>query len=264
MNPNPMKKYREPRYPTRLRAAANPKLLSDNLPPAWRGSKELAAAVLIAVVGINCKAQNQPMGKTGGKVPEMALVLPIFDHGVGRGFTGGLGPIPRFLSEEEGVQIISEELAKAGIKLNGRNVDLPEIKIIPLQESKDCGPAKKPISWNEDPEIMACEIPDQAQPLNIDAFNPDKKIAIEFVSDADYFNLGAPRHPLSSTVQYNDFKKVAQGLAAQVEKQGKGLYFGAFYEPMWDDHPGGGLTTKDLLRLQVQDFVQWLKAQGAI
>lgn len=66
---------------------------------------------------------------------------------------------------------------------------------------------------------------------------------------------------ISSVHEYQT-KELAQFVAAQVKKEAnEKLYFGTFYDPVADQ---GLLESKRLLRLQVQDFVNWLKAQGAI
>jgi hypothetical protein len=104
-------------------------------------------------------------------------------------------------------------------------------------------------------------------------------------------------------VQSYDLKAVATSVAAEVQKQGEAkVYFGTFYDPMADTweirdisrtkastgavksngqwegvkFTNGVLTatlprqekpkpdSRRLLRLQVQDFIKWLQAQGAI
>jgi hypothetical protein len=56
----------------------------------------------------------------------------------------------------------------------------------------------------------------------------------------------------------------------QVRRQAQGVFFGAFYEPVVTDWRRFGTPAAarereaELLRAQVQDFVDWLKAQGAI
>ena len=48
----------------------------------------------------------------------MAIVAPIFQHGEGRGATGCIVMSPPvFLSEEEALQVIREEMAAKGVQL---------------------------------------------------------------------------------------------------------------------------------------------------
>ncbi len=70
-----------------------------------------------------------------------------------------------------------------------------------------------------------------------------------------------------SSVQEYETKELAQFVSEQVKKEAKEkVYFGAFYDPIAYNERGQADSTesKRLLRLQVQDFVKWLKAQGAI
>ena len=68
---------------------------------------------------------------------------------------------------------------------------------------------------------------------------------------------------------------VAQSVSDEVRKQGKGVYFGAFYDPShevnlgqrWRDNDAREQATEEcrrLLLVQVLDFVDWLKGQGVI
>ena len=103
---------------------------------------------------------------------------------------------------------------------------------------------------------------------------------MEYVSDSDYFQLGGPAS--NSSVQDYDFKDVANGVAKAVEKKGPDVYFGTVYDPMprvdWRQFKDekdpyirfermqiqGRTEAKRLLRLQVKDFIDWLKGQGVI
>ncbi|HBO43451.1 MAG TPA: hypothetical protein DD670_05880, partial [Planctomycetaceae bacterium] len=52
--------------------------------------------------------------------PRVGVVAPVFEHGEGSGSTGCIVMTPPvFLSEEEAMQIIKDELAKHGIALSG-------------------------------------------------------------------------------------------------------------------------------------------------
>lgn len=92
----------------------------------------------------------------------------------------------------------------------------------------------------------------------------------------------------SSSVLNLDLRRVAVSVAERVEKKEKGIYFGTFYDPMLNanreqlpryDATGEyaelkaardrlleerRIEAKRLLRLQVRDFADWLKAQGVI
>jgi hypothetical protein len=61
------------------------------------------------------------------------VVAPIFEHGEGRGATGCVVvTFPVFLSEEEAMQVIREELAEHGIDLT-RGPDLEGLTVMPRE-----------------------------------------------------------------------------------------------------------------------------------
>jgi hypothetical protein len=189
---------------------------------------------------------------------------------------------PVFLSEEEALQIITEELARSGVDLPEKNVAFEEIRI-PRRYIQLKGDPR-----NEDWETEVVEAEDEAVTLCVDATVPDRHIAIEYVSVTGDRDLGGPTfgQGYSCSVVSYDLKETAQYLAQQVSKQGDGMYFGAFYDPVcratpavdWVSISKGQSRVQDrdeaardakanaeqLLRQQVKDFVDWLKAQGAI
>jgi hypothetical protein len=80
-----------------------------------------------------------------------------------------------------------------------------------------------------------------------------------------------------SSVSDYDFKETAAFVDGHVRDAAHGIYFAAFYDPtvgMRDiDNTDQGpardehaqlIEAKRLLRAQVADFVEWLKAQGVI
>ena len=187
---------------------------------------------------------------------------------------------PVFLSEEEGIQILREELAKHGIQLKaggtleGVLVPARGVKI----EAVDKGGGKRELKGS------VVEVPDKAKPLKLSGIDSEKNIAVEFVSNEDYCDLGGTSS--ESTVQVFDFKEVAEYVAANVKKQGKDrVFFGVFYDPRPRTPPTkpfkqgdeiewsaaqrrrmeeGKDDSKKLLRQQAQDFVAWLREQKAI
>ena len=67
--------------------------------------------------------------------------------------------------------------------------------------------------------------------MRASAADPKQKVAVTFVSDRNYHQLGAPGS--GSTVQSYDMKALATNVAAKVQQQGKEkLYFGTFYDPL--------------------------------
>jgi len=264
MKPEPVKRTKRPRYPTRDAVLADPQLLERHLPPGWRVTRELAASTsLFLAAGLAACKGAEETGAAGKDA--VSLVAPIFEHGEGRGATGCVVVSPPiFLSEEEALQVIREELAAYGVNFTESNVRAQGVSF-----------PERQLTWDdeEDRETVE-ETPSGSggQPYDIDARDPDHGIAVEFVSRDDYHALGGPFSP--STVQSYDLKEAAGDLRRALEKTGKGgRYFGTFYDPLesrydWDREEGELKESKEdslrLLREQVKSFVDWLKAQGAI
>jgi hypothetical protein len=206
-------------------------------------------------------------------------VAPIFEHGEGRGATGCVVVSPPvFLSEEEGMQVLREELAKHGIQLK-KAAALEGVRIprqVFISEFDGLG--------TKIAQEMVAEAKKHAKPLKLDGTDSDKRIAVKFVSRNDYFDLGAPMS--ETTVQGYDFKVIAEHVATEVKKQAnQHVFFGVFYDPLAREfqierHKDGEKIDIDvelrsqerrgkddsatLLRRQAQDFIAWLKEQKAI
>jgi len=209
-----------------------------------------------------------------------AVVAPIFEHGDGRGATGCIIVAPPiFLSEEEALQVIDEELAEYGLELAEKDVEMKDVQL-PRRW-------RVPVKDGEDWKLVHFDVPRSAKPLIADLQDPDKKVAVEYLSTDDYFLLGGA--PDMSSVQDYDFTEIAQLVADKVKDNGEGVHFGILYDPMvkgksgllgddfWADdgaekdaapEPPVPETPKTrsvrLLRMQVRDFADWLKAQGVI
>ena len=291
-----------PAYPTRPELLAEPGRLLEHLPSTWQSliSKGgLTVAFLVsgltaipsasaqtpapaAPAADNAAAQlaDRPAQLAAGA----AIVAPIFEHGKGRASTGCvvIAP-PVFLTEEEARQIIVEELAKAGLKMSAKDVELKDVRIKP----------KSPFGFvTRDGKREVVKYGDEARPLVVDLMDPDRHIAVEFVSEDDYYELGGemPR----STVHDYDFKKISEGVADQIKSGGKGNFFGVFYEPtsliehrrrptadelkgknekeqqevwqkIWKEaQEEARKSSREELRKQVKDFAEWLRQRGVI
>ena len=250
MEPKPLQHHEQPRYPTRREVLAG-----------------AASFALVNLAGCNFAVAESEAGKV--------TVAPIFQHGEGRGATGCvvISP-PVFLSEEEGMQILREELAKHGIQLKAgatlEGVRVPARIVMTEWVNK--------VGEKQQLKRSLVEVPDRAKPLKLSGLDTTKKIAVEFVSHDDYFDLGGPMS--GSTVQHYDFKDTAGHLTAQVKQQGKTpTFLGVFYDPAakapaaepskeaattdrskrienWrKEMEQGKAESKKLLRQQAQDFV---------
>ncbi len=246
MKPKPVPEHTKPTYPTRREFLA--------------GS---AAAMLVAGCGDS--------GLTGSMHP---IVAPIFDHGVGRGAWGCVVVSPPvFLSEEEAVQVIKEELAKAGVSL-GVGMPLGEVTIehvVPWQQTND--------KW------LGEKKPTVSHTVSLAAVDCENRVGIEFVSQEDCDQFSGRGF---STVQSFDTKGLAGRLGRGIRDQGKeDLRIGIFYDPLEkldfslatdamrketeendEEDPRSRFErieataknkSKVLLRQQAQDFVAWLK-----
>jgi len=263
MKPRPVERIECPAYPTRRQV--------------------LEGAVVFflpAVFGCGGQRTGESPDAAAPASAVRTVVAPIFEHGGGRGAIGCVvvSP-PAFLSEEDGMQIIREELAKHGVKL-GAGATLDDVTV-PLRREEarliDEPGGKKRV------EQKIVEDTKHARPLKLDGTDPAKKVAVEFVSQKDYFQLGGTGS--NSTVQDFDFKGVAESVAKQVKSQGKQrLYVGLFYdpavgimppgdhgkpspstEPNWDKFEKKSRDeAKKLLRQQAADFVGWLKQQKVL
>jgi hypothetical protein len=284
MKPKPVRKYAPPKYPTRLQIAARPALLHRHQPPAWRKWPELTGAAglfLLADAARLPAADNPPKGgPRPTQTNAVAIVAPIFLHGEGRGATGCvvMSP-PVFLSEEEALQVIREELAGKGVKLATNQTAVAGVNV-----------------WAQ----YKTGVQTIKEPFKADAADPEKRVFVEFLGERKAFRWQRERameledqniwSQLMSTVRSYDLPRTAHYVADRVKQDATNkVYFGTFYDPIakslepsqrldgllaektppgkppppgpWADAKA---ESRRLLRLQVQDFIKWLQAQGAI
>ncbi len=275
MKAKALRRYRRPAYPTRLEVLSHPDLLKRHIPPGWRAVPEMAGTVaLFLMVNSTVKAADAKPASPPGAA---AIVAPIFEHGEGRGATGCMVIAPPvFLSEEEAWQVIDEELARQNVKLPATGFELRGVKVARQRQEYSVGKDNKL-------EAKVEEQPGTAKPFKANRANLEKRIALEFVSEHDYHDLGGPMS--MSTVRSYELKQTAAALAEKVGKQAKeAVYFGVLYDPavkpkeqtekfktqgQWikfylESQQKSRAEAQRLLRLQVQDFLKWLQAQGAI
>jgi hypothetical protein len=282
-----------PGYPTRKEAQTAPAWLLEHLPERWR--RIIAAGgtgvVLLAAGMSGCEGQSGPPNGGGAQTQPAAagapadaaahvrgnmkaIVAPIFNHGEGRGAIGCVVMAPPvFLTEEDALQVIQDELNKAGIELTSRKVVLSEVGI------KTEGPR----SGMKDGKWVVKE--NEIEPLELQLADPKLHVGIEYVGRMNYCDLGGESS--MSTVQGYDFKDRANFVAQQVRAKSRGLYVGVLYDPAvplprpeltseeWKDrdlvqrrrkeaYEQGRASAREDLRKQVQDLAAWLKQQGAV
>lgn len=292
METKPVRKYAQPKYPTRLEITARPALLHRHQPPAWRKWPELtgAAGLFLLADAARLPAADTPQkgGQTPAQAKAIAVVAPIFQHGEGRGATGCIVMSPPvFLSEEEALQVIKEEMTTKGIKLGTNRTELAGVSIDRFvwlsNQPGAANPAKSP----------KYEI--RTETVKADASDPQKKVLVEFVGQRDERTWAWERQKeegnlVVSSVQSYDFPSTAAYFAERVKRDATDkVYVGTFYDPLAKKLEAGELLSgmmaekaqsanakpqgayaqakaesRYLLRLQVQDFLKWLQAQGAI
>ncbi len=245
MQPKPVEQGHTPAYPTRrevLVGAAT--FVLANFAGCWRDSQQSAAGATI--------------------------VGPVFAHGEGRGAAGCVVVSPPvFLSEEEAMQVIREELGKHGIQLQEAQ---PLKSILIPQRTKEWEVVRKADGTAEPVDKYG-----NVTPLKPNGIDLSKKIAVLYLS----FKLWQEEDPFGArtgrgTVDEFDFKDAAVYVVEQVTKRGKEpLYFGVFYDPAvpfahdtgvpWKKlKEQGKAEARKLVHEQVQDFVTWLKQNNAI
>lgn len=244
MEPHPVSQHPCPAYPTRR--------------------EFLAAGAAVAAAGLSgCGVEGAPS----------PLVAPIFVHGEGRGATGCvvIAP-PVFLSEEEALQVIKEELAQAGIAL-GRGMPLPEV-VVEYEDPNLCW-LRSGDNWLGEPVAKV------SRPADLAAVDPQRQVGVEIVTTAECnrFSGGV----LASAVSY-DTKGLAECVAEGIRRQAqRALRIGVFYDPLerWsfdageaepaDSKPADPRSrweqatasaeekSRTQLRRQAQDFLAWLQ-----
>ena len=280
MRCNPVKNYPSPKYPIYADIISHPELLQKHLPPIWKKTARIAslAAFFLSLNGCEADLPN-------------TITAPVFEHGSG---TGGIGCMmiapPVFLSEEEALQLIKDQLSANGIYASMSKVPIKGVVV----SKKKYGTKRVEVS--------------SPNPYKCDIYDPTRELSIEFVSKEEYFQLGGEKETDISWQNFK-FKELAKQISTNVKENGKKGYFGIFYEPgailspeltkpiqrerqkqfdaarrkgmeelakqsheinqRYDDEIQN-LTTiekeksKQMLREQVKDFLDWLTAQGVI
>jgi hypothetical protein len=293
-----VKRQREPGYPTRPELLIEPRLLRTGVPTAWRGHPILegAAALALSALIAGCGGGEDvtpSKGASPGSPTEVSsaaevLVAPLFKHGEGRGATGCIVTSPPvFLSEEEAMQVIAEELSRAGIRLKSREVKLESVKLSPRFN-------RETIRRDGSRHDEVIPYPERGTThLVLDGLDPDRKVAVVFLSEDDYHpyggvGRGSTEHVdertgrttwTGSTVSSYDYLDLGRWVTEKVRKGGRPEYsYGIFYDPIssWElekiqrDEQGdfrASIHREDrkvreksagLLRRQVADFVAWL------
>jgi hypothetical protein len=296
MKAKPVERNRAPAYPTRAELLAREGFLGSCLPRGWRVGKRLAGAVTFLAaanltgcgdsplnpfverrVGVQTAADRSTALSSVIDSEAAAVVAPIFEHGEGRGATGCVVvTFPVFLSEEEAMQVIREELAEHGIELTSAP-DLKGLTVMPRTR-----PGENEPFTDEQPT---------PKPLSMDGIDDLNQVAVKYISETDCEKLDWTR--CYGMVTEYDSKGMARHVAEQIKERGRQrLYAGVFYDPLVDLEFGfdewgadedveeetpeqweaayqkirsrSAAKAKQLLRRQAEDFVAWLGRQGVL
>jgi len=227
----PVRRYHTPRYPTQLAVLEDPKALRA-VPQRWSAKPALCGMLMLTVAGGLCAC-------SGGHIP-------VFEHGDGRGAFGCDSVVPPvFFSEEEAKQIIRDEAAEGGIDFTGGRLIRGTFPSTILY-------------WDGNPSYGTW-----SGELMLDGYDAQLGIGFEFISKQDVIDWRTP-YGIFSTVEFYDMIDTAQRLASAAD------HVAVFYDPTpdWSLEDTDIYEQKNLmrenLRLQVRDFLEWLKAEGII
>ena len=266
---------RQPNYPTIELFVKHPELLARNIPRSWLKNKFVAtslAAFLLSGCGTgtakksaeieivdtfetNNSNEDTVTSQELANTPKekkasnniVANVAPVFAHGEGRGATGCIVMSPPvFISEDEAIKIILDKLRAEGYNFSKENCPTFDFEVLPIANECDEPKGKAKIK------------------LKMDAYNPNSKWAIQFITTSDYDKF--KNDDCWSSVSGYDTKQAAEIINQELKKQKKTNAV-VFYDPMaraddWDKYEVAKKESRDLLLSQVNDFINWLKTNN--
>ncbi len=285
-----LKRVTTPAYPTLTDVECDPTLLSRRLPPGWMRSPKVAriAAAALALGAGGCGGSigqslpsDAPFERLTADTSENRCSNPLDIRVTGSRAIGCIYNPPVFLSEDEAFGIIAEELSKAGVSLSRR--EIPHKEVFLSRCSIRLGYDYR---W-VDGSSKLFEFRNKRQTFVLDAMDPDKQIAVEFVSKDDYSQLAG----FEVGGKYMlDLSTPAKELERHIAENRPELIFRAFFFPLafplFQDHDCYGKVSSDTkfgrgakhellknrlrkasvdnLRRQAAAFVGWLEERGVI
>lgn len=283
----PVDYYKKPGYPLKCEALLDPRLLQA-IPRRWNGNRYVSAALtsLLLISMTACGQKPLAEGTAGTSGPEstasienqIAVVAPVFEHGAGRGSFGcvSIAP-PAFLSEEEALQVINEEAAKAGFSFTPKGQTLKDVRIPVTNIYPDRSEQKE-----GDEKLLKTKAGD----LELDGYDSEKQTGFEFISKDDIVGWYKQGN-MMSTVEDYEMLDAARTLQNGLEGKTGETSVAVFYDPVaWigkDGIPENANSilknesiqweekevmlkelSEEQLRVQVRDFIEWLKGEGII
>ena len=276
MKIKPAKNAKQPSYPTIDMYAEHPELLYKSIPERWVNNKYVAASFMTfillgipkskiiashpAIETVDRINSNSDENTKNEDIRDSFKVAPVFVHGKGAGSIGcvSISP-PVFISEDEALTIILKALDKHGIKLD--TVQCPEIKFEAPSIANSC------YSSSEDDSIR---LPDVKVELRMDGYSKASNLAVQYVSENDFFKFVYEDGCWSSLMEINTLKAaeiIREKLVANGETNAV-----VFYDPIvrsefrindpnYDWKKAREKAKKEaekLLLKQVEDFIKWL------
>ncbi len=218
------------------------------------------ACLLLAALAAACSSRSVPVvadrwgdrlagGVTGPSAFWRKAVAPVFDHGIGYAstpFEQKLTPDPTTLEEAPAVAFVHDAFAKQGIALTERDVVVyhgaashPDGARVRRTKHRDTG----------------------GGPWVMDLVDPERRIAVEFISkhDVDYLDSCEDTYTSSGWELGSCTLKLAARAVVRGLREGDvdPYVYLVFYDPTDDD---------DFVQLdaQIHDAIAWLREQGVL
>ena len=204
---------------------------------------------------------NQNVGQQSNQNSDSIVVAPMFIHGEGIGVFGCVVIMPPvFINEADAKQIILNEFKKANLNFENKYSDN-----IPVSRKLE----KYEYSNSDWKKIDTLETSD----LSLDGYCKELNFAFEFVSSEDYEKFANSDEGLSS-VAHENYINAAENIRKALKKNNK-VNSVIFYEPLprinrnenlnYDEYEKiGRQKSEEQLKLQVADFINWLKKEKFI
>lgn len=260
MEITPLRDYPRPAYPTAAIFHKNRHRLMRHIPRRWRYEKTVGSILAFTILSGLCACSLQHGEDT--ERDALALSVPLFVHGEGRGSYGceSVAP-PVYLSEDEAAQVIRETAKEYGLSLTGEGT-----------VSGDALPYTS--LFGKMDETYKGE-------LALDGYDEATGLGYLFVSRND---VAAWQKDIGvyASVETYDMKGTAEKLSDTVKNTA------VFYDPgtdsaLLDEYflhadtedryseenlqayaAAQKAQAEEKLRAQVMDFIAWLQAQGVL
>lgn len=275
MKIQPIRRYRSPAFPTSAVLEQHPELLRI-IPTRWR-NHPLALQAMAATASLflaSCQTGSHPSKST-----HHATIAPLFPHGDGRATFGCIVVLPPVcLSEEDARQVIVEEAQRHGIHFQeGGTVRLrTDTKDWPVLAKRYCDVPRTidfPLDGRDPEKGISFECLSAFQDDSVMALYPElprnfgcSVYEVNLPRDASVLKTKIAQSGITDTValfyapmkQYDSDEMKEEGVDEAVKFREQAATF------LERKTPETQALLREELRLQVRDFIDWLKAQGIL